>query len=169
MKTLKYIAAVILFITITQVNAKPADTRSAINTVLKNYLEIKNALATDNAKAANDAAKKFTDALKDVSIEQMDAKQKDTWKKYAEKLRYDAQHISEVSIIAHQREHFGSLSANMYAVLKAFKNNDLALYQQYCPMVKKTWISESTTIKNPYMGNQMSGCGVTKEEFKAVK
>ncbi|MDB5134076.1 MAG: hypothetical protein JWP37_679 [Mucilaginibacter sp.] len=169
MKTIKYILAIVLFITVYKTQAKPVDVNSAINNVLKNYLGVKNALATDNGKAANDEAKKLAASLKEVPVNQMDAKQKATWDKYAEKLRYDSEHIGESDAIAHQREHFGSLSANMLAVLKAFHSNDLVVYQQYCPMEKKSWISESTTIKNPYLGKRMLNCGVTKETFKAAK
>ncbi len=167
MKTIKYLVAIILFVMINKAQAKPVDVNAAINQVLKSYLGIKNALATDNTKGANDEAKKFTAALKDVPVAQMDAKQKTEWAKYAEKLRYDGEHISESTAIDHQREHFGSLSANMYAVLKAFHSNDLVVYRQYCPMEKKSWISESATIKNPYFGKKMLDCGVTKETLKA--
>src|ERR1700744_5698812 len=125
MKTIKYLIAVILFITINKANAAPADVNTAINNILKSYLGIKNALVTDNSQAANDEAKKFTAALKEIPVAQMDAKQKAEWTKYAEKLRFDGEHISESTAIAHQREHFGSLSGNMYAVLKAFPVNDM--------------------------------------------
>jgi hypothetical protein len=141
----------------------------AINQAVKNYLDLKNALAADDSKAANDAAKKFTDALKQVSPDQMNADQKQSWQKYGEKLRFDGEHISQSNDIAHQREHFGSLSSNLYELLKSFKNNDEALYKQYCPMAKKYWISESAAIKNPYYGKSMSDCGVTKETLKAAK
>jgi hypothetical protein len=169
MKSIKYILAIILFIATTQVNAAPADINAAINNVLKSYLGIKNALVTDNSTATNDEAKKFTAALKAVPVDQMDAKQKAEWAKYAEKLRFDGEHIGESTAIAHQREHFGSLSGNMYAVLKAFQANDVLLYKQYCPMEKKSWISESAAIKNPYYGKKMLSCGVTKETLKAAK
>ena len=169
MKSIKYIIAIILFIAINKVQARPADVSTAVNNVLKSYLGIKNALAADNGKAANDEAKKFTEAVKAVPVAQMDAKQKTEWSKYAEKLRFDGEHIGESTAIAHQREHFGSLSTNMYAVLKAFPANDIVVYKQYCPMEKKSWISESTTIKNPYLGKQMLDCGSTKETLKAVK
>jgi hypothetical protein len=167
MKTIKYLAAIILFVAVNTVKAAPTDLHSAINNVYKSYLGIKNALATDNSKAANDEAKKFTAALKDVPVSAMDAKQKAAWTKYAEKLRYDGDHISESTVIDHQREHFGSLSGNMYEVVKAFQTNDMVLYKQYCPMEKKSWLSESSTIKNPYFGKKMLDCGTTKETMKS--
>lgn len=169
MKITKYLTIILLFLSATQIQAKPIDVKESVNAVFKSYLDIKNALAADNTKAANDAAKRFTTALKNVDVNQMNAKQKETWQKYAEKLRFDGEHINESIELAHQREHFGSLSANMYSILKVFKDNDVALYQQYCPMVKKTWLSESSTIKNPYLGKKMPDCGVTKETFKATK
>lgn len=169
MKTIKYLAAIILFVAVTTVKAAPADLHSAINDVYKSYLGIKNALATDNSKAAIDEAKKFTAALQDVPVNSMDAKQKAAWTKYAEKLRYDGDHISESTAIDHQREHFGSLSTNMYEIVKAFQTNDMVLYKQYCPMVKKSWLSESSAIKNPYYGKDMLGCGSTKETMPAAK
>jgi hypothetical protein len=169
MKTVKYLIALILLTTVNYIQAKPADLKSSVNAAVKSYLDIKNALAADNGKAANDAAKQFTAALKGIQSDQMDAKQKEAWQKYGEKLRYDGDHISESTEIAHQREHFGSLSANLYAMLKAFKDNGVTLYQQYCPMEKKSWLSELSTIKNPYLGKKMLDCGVTKETLKAAK
>ncbi|WP_426671459.1 DUF3347 domain-containing protein [Mucilaginibacter sp. McL0603] len=169
MKSIKYLIAIILFIAINKVQASPADVNAAVNNVLKSYLGIKNALTADNSKAANDEAKKFTAALKAVPVDQMNAKQKSEWTKYAEKLRFNGEHIGESTAIAHQREHFGDLSADMYAVLKAFPANDIVVYKQYCPMAKQSWISESATIKNPYYGKKMIECGVTKETMKAVK
>jgi len=169
MKTIKCLAAVVLFVAVNAVKAAPADLHSAINNVYKSYLGIKNALATDNSKVANDEAKKFTAALKEVPVAQMDAKQKAAWTKYAEKLRYDGEHIGESTAIDHQREHFGSLSTNVYAVVKAFQTNDMVLYKQYCPMEKKSWLSESSAIKNPYLGKKMLDCGTTKETIGASK
>ncbi len=167
MKTIKYFLALVLAGTFSFTHASPADVNTAVNNVLKSYLGIKNALAADNSKAANDEAKKFIAALKVVDVGQMDSNQKTAWNKYAEKLRFDGEHIGESTAIDHQREHFGSLSGNIYAVLKAFPVNDAVLFKQYCPMEKKSWISESATIKNPYLGKKMLDCGMTKETFKA--
>lgn len=168
MKSIKYIAAIILFLAMNKLQAKPADLNTAVNNVLQSYFGIKNALVIDDSKKANDEAKKFTAALKEVNVSQMDAKQKAAWNKYAEKLRFDGEHIGESAAIAHQREHFGSLSANIFTFFKAFHTNSVIVYQQYCPMVRKSWISESATIKNPYLGKTEPTCGVVKETLKAT-
>jgi len=166
MKSIKYLIAIALLIVVNHVKASPADVNTAVNNVLKSYISLKNALVADNSKAANDEAAKFTVALKDVQTSQMDAKQKAVWAKYGEKLRFDGEHIGHSTELAHQREHFGSLSSNMFTVLKAFHANDVEVYEQYCPMAKKSWLSETAAIKNPYYGKKMATCGVTKETFK---
>lgn len=168
MKSLRYVIVALLFVGITSAQAQTNNTAANINKVIKAYLGIKDALVADNSKLANDRAKDFTAALKEVSTNQLDAKQKATWLAFGEKLRFDGDHISETHELAHQREHFTSLSKNMFAVVKAFKNNSIVLYQQYCPMKKATWLSETNTIRNPYYGKAMEECGTTKETLKAV-
>jgi len=163
MKTIKYsVVALLLLI----VNIVKADTNASINKVLAAYLEIKNALANDDNKLANQKAIAFTAALKEVNPAQLDARQKATWLKYSEKLRFDGDHIGESAAIAHQREHFASLSKNMYAVIKELKTNTSPVYMQYCPMKKESWLSESEEIKNPYYGKSMSECGKVTETLK---
>lgn len=163
MKTIKYsVVAVLLLI----VNVVKADTNTSMNKVLAAYLEIKNALASDDNKLANQKATEFTASLKEVNTAQLDAKQKATWLKYSEKLRFDGNHISESAVIAHQREHFASLSKNMYAIIKELKTNTSPVYIQYCPMKKESWLSESQEIKNPYYGKSMSECGKVTETLK---
>lgn len=165
MKTIKYGIVALLLLSI---NAVKADTNSAINKVLTAYLDIKNALADDDNKLANQKALAFIDALIQVNYGKLYAKQKTTWLKYSEKLRYDGDHIARSAAIAHQREHFTSLSKNMYTVLKQLKVNASPVYIQYCPMKKASWLSESEAIKNPYYGKSMSDCGKVTETLKAA-
>ena len=33
----------------------------------------------------------------------------------------------------------------------------------YCPMAKKDWVQQTTTVANPYMGKEMLTCGVEKK------
>jgi len=52
------------------------------------------------------------------------------------KLSYDARHIAEVQKIDHQREHFASLSLNMYSLAKSVRLSNQPVYEDYCPMKK---------------------------------
>jgi len=155
-----------LFITLTFIigfsQAKAQDEASgAIHNVLNAYYGVKNALADDNSSAAQGKAKELFAAINAVPVDKLNADQRKTWMAYTDKLQFDSRHISESTAIDHQREHFTSLSKNMYEVIKATKLNSAVVYEQYCPMKKTTWLSESTTIKNPYLGKEMETCGRT--------
>lgn len=134
--------------------------------VLSAYLSIKNALVANDAKAATAAAKTLLDEIGKVEMGKMTAEQHDAWMKYTKKLSFDATHISETGDIDHQREHFTSLSKNMYAVIKAFPTST-PVYYQFCPMANEGkgayWLSEQEKISNPYYGGKMNSCPSTKE------
>jgi len=163
MKNIKTIIFLLLLTFTVQVKA--AD-NPAIAHLIKAYLGIKDALVNDNSKAANAQAKQFTAAVAEVNSSALDAGQKAAWTKYAEKLRFNGEHIGESPSIDHQREHFASLSDDMYAVVKALKPGSMVLYYDYCPMKKKYWLSQSKTIANPYYGADMPDCGKVKETIK---
>jgi dimeric dUTPase (all-alpha-NTP-PPase superfamily) len=166
MKTLKTLT-LLLFITIA-IQVKAAD-NAGISHLIKAYLGMKDALATDNSKAANAQAKLFTAAIKEAGATTMTEAQKTAWTKYSEKLRFNGDHISESTDIAHQREHFTLLSNDFYGLIKNMKTNDITLYRQYCPMKKAYWLSASDKISNPYYGKEMDECGEVKEKIEAMK
>jgi hypothetical protein len=91
------------------------------------------------------------------------------WMKVVNDLKEDAEHISETKEITHQRDHFMSLSKNLYAVIKVSKS-ETPIYYQFCPMANKgkgaNWLSLENKIKNPYYGNQMLTCGKVVETIQ---
>jgi hypothetical protein len=162
MKTLKPVLFSILLLILNYAHAY-STTKNDANNILNAYYELKNALVKGTATTVNAKAKDLITALTSFSATQLTAKEKAAWSKYADKLQFDARHISESADIAHQREHFASLSLNMFEVVKSLKFNTAVVYRQYCPMKKSYWLSESSAIENPYYGNQMLTCGEVKE------
>lgn len=154
----------ILILAVVAINVKAQATNTAINNVVTAYLDVKNALAADNGATAEAKAIVLTAQIAAVQLQDQA-----TWKKYADKLSFDARHISETKAIDHQREHFASLSKNLYAVLKKLNANKQILYWQYCPMKKSSWLSDVKAIENPYYGKEMLECGSVKETLKATK
>lgn len=143
---------------------------SPINKVLDTYLNMKNALVNNDAKTASASAKTMLDEIKKVPMDKMTTEQHAVWMKYTKKLTYDATHISEVAELDHDREHFTSLSKNMFAVVKAFPTST-PIYYQFCPMAGDGkgayWLSADSKIHNPYYGDKMNGCPSTKETIQA--
>jgi hypothetical protein len=170
MKTIKVLLLVALTFTgINNVKANQPAVSIAFNKVINTYLDIKNALVAGDATTAQTKAKNMVTFLSSMPQKEMDAAQRKTWVEYSNKLTSDAQQIAVQNNIDAKREHFATLSNNFMAVLKAYKMNKATLYQQYCPMKKFYWLSESSAVKNPYYGNAMLECGTTQETFAAVK
>jgi hypothetical protein len=168
MKNIK-LTLMALLLMLTAAKAQTPTVNESIGSVLTAYLDLKNALVADNGNDAEAKAKILNSKIAGVPSESMSAGQTNIWRKYADKLSFDSRHISETTVIDHQREHFASLSKNVYAVVKLFDANTTTIYWQYCPMKKQSWLSEKTAIENPYYGKEMLDCGSVKETIKVAK
>lgn len=142
---------------------------SQLKGVFDHYFALKDALVkTDgNAASANGAA--LLSALAIVQMEKLKPTEHAAWMKVEKALKTDAGHIKENKDIEQQREHFMSLSNNMYDLIKAVKPTE-AVYYQFCPMANDgkgaNWLSKESAIKNPYYGSQMLSCGKVVETIK---
>ncbi len=127
--------------------------------LLNSYYGIKNALVSSDAKTASSKAGDLVKALNAVDIKALSETDMKTFMLLQDKLGFDAKHIAENNGIEEQREHFSSLSNNIYKLAKTVKLSAEPVYQQYCPMKKMYWLSSEASIKNPYYGKAMPTCG----------
>jgi hypothetical protein len=144
---------------------KPAPADGIIN----GYLQLKNALVADDDKAAAEAGNVMTKAMAAFDKTALSAEQAKIYNDIEAGVKEHAEHIGEnVGNIHHQREHFESLSQDIYDLAKAVGTGQ-KLYFDHCPMYndKKgaNWISETKEIQNPYLGKSMPTCGSLKEEL----
>ncbi|MFA6088144.1 DUF3347 domain-containing protein [Mucilaginibacter sp.] len=157
----KILLSLILIISIISVKAQ----NNSIDKITGPYISVKNALVGSNAELAKSRSKELLAALSTPAKGLNPAQQK-LMAKYADKLKFDSRHISETTVIDHQREHFESLSKNMFALVSGLKMNNTTLYQQYCPMKKASWLSETEDVRNPYYGDDMLECGKVTATLK---
>ncbi len=151
----------------TEVKSKlDADVQASLNKMLTNYYGVKNALIADDGKTANVQAGEFVKMLATVSMTKMTADQHTLFMGLSEKIKSDAQRISETKDVKNQRERFNDLSNNFFAMLKGLNANEQPVYQQYCPMAKGYWLSDNSAVKNPYYGKLMLTCGKVTETLK---
>jgi hypothetical protein len=149
------------------VDAKAAE---SVNGLVGQYLQLKNALATDNSNDAATAGKAIADGFKKFDKSALTAAQKQSFKDIADDAAEMAEHIGQsAGKLPHQREHFDMLSKDMIDLVKLF-GAGLPLYVDHCPMYNNNkgadWLSETKEIKNPYLGAKMPTCGSVKEELK---
>lgn len=140
-----------------------------LNAVFDSYFTLKDALVKTDGNQASLKAKELKTAITAVKMDKLAMDVHTVWMKLVNGLTEDAEHINETKDIAHQRDHFMSLSKNMYELIKVAKTND-AVYYQFCPMANNgkgaNWLSREAGIKNPYYGAQMLTCGKTVETIK---
>jgi len=137
--------------------------------VYTSYFALKDALIANDGVTASSKAKELFKAIDKVPMDKLASDQHTVWMKYMTKLSYDAEHIKGVTETDHQREHFSSLSKNMFEVMKVIKPS-YPVYYDHCPMYNDgkggDWISKESAIKNPFYGNQMLTCGKIVETLK---
>jgi hypothetical protein len=168
MKTIKTLS-LMLFLAFSVSSIKAQTASNSIDKITGAYYGVKNALAAGNGAIAESKAKELLADLSSL-VKGLKPDQQKTFDSYIDKLKFDSRHMSETTDVDHQREHFASLSKNLYTVLKELKMNTSIVYEQYCPMKKAYWLSEAATIKNPYYNDkEMATCGKVSAIFGAVK
>lgn len=139
-----------------------------MKSLVANYLSVKNALAGSNESDAAAASGKMAEVMKGFDKSLLTAEQKKVYDDIEDDLKEHAEHITK-SKIDHQREHFATMSKDVYDLVKAF-GAGMTLYHDHCPMAMNNsgalWLSETKEIRNPYFGDKMMTCGSVEEMFQ---
>jgi hypothetical protein len=118
--------------------------------VVGSYLEIQAQLATDKFEGVKPAATAL-------------AARADAMGEAGAAISKAAKTVAAAADLKAARDSFGPLTDAVVAAAKADGWKDLGdVKLAYCPMVKQSWLQKEDTIRNPYYGTAMSGCG----EFK---
>jgi hypothetical protein len=135
----------------------------ATTPIIESYLQIKNALASNDKNAAAKGASAMLAAISSFNKTELNKTQEKEYMEIAESVKEQAEHIAK-SPIDHQREHFETMSTDVMDLITLLGTNK-TLYQDYCPMKKVSWLSEIKEIKNPFYGSKMMTCGSIKKQI----
>jgi len=137
-----------------------------LSEVYDSYFSIKDALVKTDGATASTSSKILLTKINNVKMDKLSMDVHMAWMKVVENLKEDAQHIADIKDVSRQRNHFMSLSKNIYEVMIITKQ-ETPTYYQFCPMANDgkgaNWLSKENAIKNPYYGSQMLNCGNTVE------
>lgn len=143
--------------------------KNQLKAVFDNYFTLKDALVNTDGSLASTNAKNLLASIKAIDMTKLSNEEHSVWMKVMKDLTFDTEHIEETKDAGHQRDHFNTLSDNMYQLLKVSKQAT-PIYYQHCPMANggkgANWLSKENTIKNPYYGSKMMSCGKTVETIK---
>lgn len=146
-----------------QTTATEQEKKFSIAPIVTDYLSLKNALVSDDDKAAANAGKKLLATLNKVDMNAIPADKHKQYMEIADDAKEHSEHINDnVGNIHHQREHLAVLGEGLKELIELFGTTQ-TLYQDHCPMFNDgkgaVWFSESKEIKNPYYGSKMMTCG----------
>jgi hypothetical protein len=137
--------------------------------VFDNYFDLKDALVQTDGASASLKSKELLNAIKAIKMEDLSMDVHTVWMAVLKNLQEKAKNISDAKDVADQRNHFISLSKDIYSLMKVAKYEQ-TVYHQFCPMANggkgANWLSKEKDIENPYYGSQMLSCGKTVETLK---
>ena len=140
-----------------------------LQSVFDNYFLVKDALIQSDASATAIVAKELVSAISNVKMDKLEMEVHMVWMKVLNQMKTDATQMANSKDIKKQRNHFVTLSKEMYSLMKVVKY-DKTVYYQHCPMANDgkgaNWLSKENEIKNPYYGSRMLTCGKTVETIK---
>ena len=133
------------------------------------YIPMKNAFVASDAAEIMNRAKKVKSALGTVDMELLQGEAHMRWMDDLETMDASISTIAERQDLAAQRVAFAAFNDALYDAIETFGLSDGTVYYQYCPMANGDqgafWLSEIEEIRNPYFGDEMLGCGETRETF----
>jgi flagella basal body P-ring formation protein FlgA len=163
MKKIIFVMAVMFTAFTTSIKAQNVDAKKEFNNTLNAYFDTKNALTKDNADLASASAKNLLASIKNFPVKALILSQQTTWKTETVAINKAAIAISTAKEIKEQRKNFWALSSSMIKLAKELNMSNTAIYVQYCPMAKKSWLSEVEEVQNPFYGSMMYECGEVTE------
>ena len=140
-----------------------------LKVVFDNYFVVKDAMISSDGNTTSIASKELLVSINNVKMDKLEMDVHVVWMKVLNQIKEDAEHIADTKDIKHQREHFATLSKDIYELIKVAKYN-VPVYFQFCPMYNDgkgaNWLSKENAVKNPYYGSMMLTCGKTVETIK---
>jgi len=130
-----------------------------ISELYQNYIAIKNNLSSDNAVKTAISSSEFLKTVSAIDKNTLSAAS-------LSQLKENAKSMSTSKDIKVQRAKFESISNQMIGIAKKYKLADKPIYLQFCPMADAGWLSNESTIVNPYYGSSMLNCGKVQKEIK---
>ena len=150
-----------------QVSSLPADVASGLETILRSYFQIGDALASDSIERVGEPARQIATSIDSVlSIQIPDDRH--FWHRHEEAatVRGSALKIAESSSLDEVRLSFANLSVALSTLIRATGVPDgfgVEVQELHCPMYRQgqggsTWLQAAGDVRNPFFGSVMLEC-----------
>tara|TARA_R110002096_G_scaffold434832_1_gene658033 strand:+ start:7526 stop:9409 length:1884 start_codon:yes stop_codon:yes gene_type:complete len=138
--------------------------------VLTSYLELHEALASDNLASAKAASEALHSAAETI-VPNNPPDFRDAWMPIQRQLLAHAEHLGGVATLDEARVPFRELSQQIATILRVFGNpSHETVRLAFCPMALNgqgaEWVQRASEIQNPYFGSSMHSCGDIHESVE---
>ena len=148
----------------------PIDFQNQLKIVFNDYVNLKNALVSDDSKNVVEEAKKLLTNLNQVDMKLLKSNNAHNhWMQLEKELKSSVNSISTTTDIKAHRNHFKRLSSQLKNAIQLFGINE-KVYNLFCPMADNNkgayWLSKEQKVANPYFGDSMLTCGEVKQTIE---
>ena len=165
-----------------KISKNPPAFNNAFDSLLSQYFAVRDALVNWDTVAADRAAYLLAEKADSLPLGQIKADSSIvlTAKSLAASLGGDAKGLSAETGIEARRQSFNILTDELYNLVRTVRYDQRAIFHIKCPMAFKDsvegyWLSNSSKVVNPYLGNKhptygakMIECGEVVDSFDLV-
>lgn len=134
---------------------------------LQIYESLAEALASDDASAADAAAKTMLERVDAVSDGALREAGQEAWHQHADLYVKTLREFRHEASLGAKRSYFAHISEIVYCTVKSFGLGAELSNVYFCPMALDGsgafWLRETDDVRNPYFGADMFGCGEPRE------
>jgi hypothetical protein len=166
-----------------KISKNPPAFNNAFDSLLSQYFAVRDALVNWDTVAADRAAYILAQKADSLPLGQIKADSSIvlTAKSLAASLGGDAKGLSSETGIDARRQSFNILTDELYNLVRTVRYDQSTIFHIKCPMAFKDslegyWLSNSSKVVNPYLGNKhprygakMIECGEVVDSFDLVK
>lgn len=134
-----------------------------VQSLIEEYLRMTEALAADDAAAAQAALEAMQAQLREIGEHRLSGEAHSSWQRHHALLHQILESMLASDTLQHHRSQLQELTTTIESVYVNFGGDALpALNRALCPMVGEgigTWLQRGDEIRNPYYGANMLTCG----------
>jgi Protein of unknown function (DUF3347) len=138
--------------------------------VFTSYVSLKESFVAANPATVKSSATHVAQALVKADMKLLTGAAHNDWMNYLGGMEGALKEMQATDDIEAQRIAFKNLSDGLYKSIKAFGLGGTTAYYEYCPMAFNNtgayWLSDNSTIRNPYFGDKMLSCGAVEETLQ---
>lgn len=120
-------------------------------TVFDYYFQIQTALARDSLEKVAVNAQALAEVVR-----------KDASGAFSPQLAEQAAAVARANDLAAARQPFKAVSGYLIQYLRAADVPAGTVHEVHCPMKNLNWLQADTTVRNPFLGRTMLGCGTLR-------